>query len=164
MYCFWLFWSNNTWTSLKWISKVDNRRKELTVLIYILWGKDKPGLTDAKVKEGLFFCCPCVNLQQVAWGKSWSAATMLHYGPNIYILFTKPFLFVDNGVPFFFWDHEFSLEAISDGFNFVWLQFCVISIDLGMTNFEYRICVLFFFTKQISNIQNLSWPNGWPDT
>ena len=53
----------------------------------ILWGKDKPGLTDAKVKEGLFFCCPCVNLQQVAWGKSWSAATMLHYGPNIYVLF-----------------------------------------------------------------------------
>ena len=89
-------------------------------------GKDKPGLTDAKVKEGLFFCCPCVNLQQVAWGKSWSAATMLHYGPNIYILFTKPFLFVDNGFPFFFWDHEYSnniglakLEAISDGSNFV---------------------------------------------
>jgi hypothetical protein len=30
-----------------------------------MWGKDKPGLTDAKVKEGLFFLLP---LRQFATG------------------------------------------------------------------------------------------------
>ena len=92
----------------------------------ILWGKDKPGLTDAKVKEGLFFCCPCVNLQQVAWGKSWSAATMLHYGPTILYFVHKTLSICRQWVSLLFWDHKysnsiglekFSLEAILDGFN-----------------------------------------------